>query len=507
MTRDIHDLYKPFRNRIRETNLWTGLMSVFAYSQFIQGEMNLPALLMTPRLRSVEEPWQAGLFPWALELLARELILHGQSRTGTRLTDGASVFAFLATINDLENEAWRIHDGEGNAVFLEMSRIAYRQFHWQAGVTTDDLARYYLMFGTPELATAIESEFGLTVVELFQLILLVRNEMIQQPMLQLTFTRVALPAVLPALDALASRLAKSLDEMRALTADVQRYDVNWAYTFNPLREFPLIHMGNERSMLCPIPYLLTRRLTDGVYYDLIRRSDNAVSLFGNAFEAFVGRAARKELGDRATIFDDQVYGTPEKRSIDWIIQDESAALFVECKLARPDLKAQTVISDRDPFGAALKRLGDAVVQVYATLTDALAGDYLHWKSDGRPTFPLIVTLAEWHAFGPYFGRTLQTHVDAGFSRRGIDRTLLERCPYTICSVTEFEGMLSVLRTVRIDEVMAGKTGSEHRDWMVGPYLNHRFPAETERPAALFDQELRDVIYAPSRFTRVGQGST
>ena len=39
-----------------------------------------------------------------------------------------------------------------------------------------------------------------------------------------------------------------------------------------------------------------------------------------------------------------------------------------------------------------------------------------------------------------------------------------------------------------------------------PYLNHRLAAEGGRPAALFDQEMLDVIYAPCRFTGIGQGS-
>lgn len=498
------DSYQPFRDKLREVALWPGLMSVFAYSQYIQGEMVLPPQLMTSSLRTVGEPWQAGLFPWALELLARELILNGRPRDGARLTDGASMFALLESIRTLEDEAWRQHDASEDDVLLEMSRIAYRQFPWQAGISTEDLARYYLMFSEPRLAASIESEFGLTVIELFQIILLVKNEMTQQPMLQMAFSQIALPSILPALNALASRLGKPVDEMREALAAAQRYDVNWAYTFNPLREFPLVHMGNEQSMLCPIPYLLIRRLTDGVYYDLIRRGDNAVSLFGEAFEAYVGRAARKALGDRCTVLGDEIYSSPQKRSIDWIVEDDSATLFIECKLARPDLKAQTLITDGDPFAAALKRLGEAIVQGYGTLSDALAGHYPHWRSDGRPLYPVIVTLAEWYAFGPLVGRTLQAHVDAGFAKRELDRALLERYPFTICSAAEFEGLLHVLRTVPIDQVMIGKVEGQHKEWMLGPYLNRHFAIQAEREAALFEQDMLDMIHAPSRITRVGQ---
>lgn len=498
------NLYEPLRDELSKKSLWTGLMSVFAYSQFLQeDEFELPEQLQTPRLHAASEPWEAGLFPWTLELLARELILNGVSRGGEKPTDGRSVFELLSMIEKVESAAWGRHEGAPDDVMLELARIAYRQFHWQKGITNEDLARYYLMFSEPELASSIQAEFGLSVIELFQLILLLKNEMTQQPMLQTAFTRVVDPSVLPALDALAQRLGKPIEEMRKATADVQKYDINWAYTFNPLREFPLIHAGNERSMMCPVPYLLTRRLTEGVYYDLVRRDDNSAGRFGHAFEAYVGRAATKEIGDHAAVIGEQVYGQPEKRSVDWIVEDASATLFVECKFTRPDLKTQTIISDIATLSTGLKRLGDAIAQVYATLSDALDGEYSHWSSDGRPAYPLVVTLTEWYGFGTQFSSTLQAHVDAGFAKRGLDPTLLDRHPFSFCSAAEYEGLLSVLRTKPIDEVMSGKVEGETREWMFGPYLNGKFPAQLVRDAALFGPELMAAIYGPSRFTRVG----
>ena len=83
------------------------------------------------------------------------------------------------------------------------------------------------------------------------------------------------------------------------------------------------------------------------------------------------------------VLPEAIYGKPERRSVDWIIEDPSATLFIECKLARPALAAQTMISESDPLGTALKRLADAVAQTYATLRSTAIHAVMHYKVCGE----------------------------------------------------------------------------------------------------------------------------
>jgi hypothetical protein len=56
-----------------------------------------------------------------------------------------------------------------------------------------------------------------------------------------------------------------------------------------------------------------------------------------------------------------------KRSVDWSIADENAALFLECKARRLSWGAKVPLTDLGPLEANIDSMAAAVVQVYKTL--------------------------------------------------------------------------------------------------------------------------------------------
>jgi hypothetical protein len=298
-------------------------------------------------------------------------------------------------IHHVDDKSWTLHGSRSDDIILHLSRIAFQQFPWQFPPTTGMLARYHMLYGHALVAPMLEAEFGMTAAELFQLIMLFAEEMTRRPTPAFEFLLGAEESIRDPVLALVDRLSHSADQLRAAMIERQSFDVNWAYSFNPLRAYPLVHAGNPRSLICPAPSLLLQRLTDGLYFDLMRADGRFGNAIGKAFETYVGAAVVRIGKGAFELLDEVRWRKPERRSVDWIVQDHSASLFVECKLGRLDIASQTEISAEPPFIAAIKRLAGNVGQLYSTLGEALTGGYPHWKPDGRPVHPVVVTFHEW----------------------------------------------------------------------------------------------------------------
>lgn len=496
----MYEFYKPLRNFLRSFNLWSGLGATYFYTQYLQFDLALPAQLKNDALRRGQSNIKAGLYGHLVELLAREIILNGQAPGGKPLNTAGDAFKAMAMIHRLDDKSWGLHGSRSDDIILQLSRIAFQQFPWQSPPTNGVLARYHMLYAHPLVAPMVEAEFGMTAGELFQLILLFAEEMNRRPTLAFEFLPAAEESIRGPVLALADRISHPVERLRAAIVERQSFDVNWAYSFNPLRAYPLVHAGNPRSLMCPAPPILLQRLTDGLYFDLMRADRGFGNAIGKAFECYVGTVALRIGNDTFEFREEACWGKPERRSVDWIVMDHSAAMFVECKLGRLDIASQTEIAAEPPFVAAIQRLAGNVGQLYATLGEALAGGYPHWKPDGRPVHPVVVTFHEWFCFGPFFYKHLDALVDAEFEKRGLDASLLQRHPYIVCSIAEFEGMLRACAGASIDSVLSEKLSPAHRQSLLRGFLADRYPGSLSNAMGTFEDGMDIVIDGPSRLT-------
>jgi hypothetical protein len=109
---------------------------------------------------------------------------------------------------------------------------------------------------------------------------------------------------------------------------------------------------------------------------------------------------------------------------------------------------------------------DIVAQTYKTLADGLAGRYEHWKPSRRPIYPVIVTLEEWYYFGPMTAEMTDARLQEVFAQRGLDAALLDSYPFTICSISDFERLMSLVAIKGVDAVMKEKVTPKRRMWLV-----------------------------------------
>jgi len=492
----MYDLYKPLRNRLRTLSLMPSLMGIYRYSLFVQFDQPLPQALRYPNFGRIK-PLETGLYDWTLELIARELILNAPESAARAMT-AWNEFAELANlIRHIENETWGSLPNGADLIEYEMMRIAHRQFPWQVRPNSRLIASYFKLYSNPRLAGLMTAAFGMTAVELFQLALSISGHFLGNPILRAPLINQVNAVPQDAVDRFIGRVSLCLDELRERIRQAQAYNVNWAYAFDPLRTWPIIDLGDQR-LFCPMPTLLLWRLTEGIYFDLVQHRKPFDRHFGLAFQDMIGEVVRAaDQAGRLQALPEQRYGTRQKPrdSVDWIVQDDTAAIFLECKASRLKAQAKVDVHDTTTIDAEITRLAGFVVQVYATLADAQVGAYPHWKPDGRPIYPMVVTLDDWIPSGHALLGGLDAAVRDGLGARGLDPALVEDSPYTLCSLYEFEAAARAFASDGIQAVMSRKTSGQEQGWALLPFLQGSFPKATSGADVLFRAEWREVIAA------------
>ena len=483
----MYDLYKPLRNYLRKHELFSGLRAAYHYFQFLQFDVALPKELRHPEL-SLRGAYSVGLFEWELQTLTREILLNCVEGEGRSLLSWKALATAINTIKHVENETWGRLAKEDDIIF-EMTRIANRQFPWQLGMNHPTINRYFRIANHHLVRPMVIDEFGMTPEEMFQIGVSLSGHFLGQARLAMPIRNQVNSVSPERCAAFLARFCRTLTEHKALARSAQTYDINWAYNFNSLEEFPLVQIS-ESEVLCPIPTLLLRQFCDGLYFDLVRRGNEFHPTFGLAYEDYVGAVlSAANLRGTFQILKAERYGprTARKDTIDWVLFDGSATLFIECKASRVRSKAKVDLLERESIFSELKKLAGFIAQAYATLSDALNSQYESWKPSGTPVYPLIVTLDNWQRFG--FLDAISEQVKTVFDERGLDTNLLAEHPYTLCAVEEFEQAIQIMAAVGINKFMSGKIAGEQAQWELVTFINRFFEAEAvEHAKSLFGME-------------------
>jgi hypothetical protein len=237
---------------------------------------------------------------------------------------------------------------------------------------------------------------------------------------------------------------------------------------------------------------LARRVTNELYFDLVSKGDAFSKSWGPAVQSLVGEVARRsDKRGRFAVIPERSYGSSKRRrdTIDWIILDDGAALFVECKGARTRFRGISDLTSQEFIDGEFSRIRDFAVQTYKTLHDCLAGEYPNWKPDGRPIYPLIVTLEDWQTFGMHVDRLVVAPLKAEMERLGIDPKIVEKHPLSFCAVDTFEQAMAVCNDAGIDAVFRQKTAGEYPQWALETFLLQNFKDELSRVGgSIFEEE-------------------
>jgi hypothetical protein len=269
------------------------------------------------------------------------------------------------------------------------------------------------------------------------------------------------------------------------------------YAYHSLRAFPLIRImyRGRDSLICPLPTLLFWRFTNGIYYEFCKKPgfDNA---FGDAFQRYVGKVIERGTHPENTRFYPEAQywvGKDSKRTVDWIVDQHGAAIFVEAKTKRLAHQAKVEIINQEILPVELDKLAAMVVQAYKSICDYKAGYYPHYPFDpSRKIYPIILTLEDWFLMGPKLVNKVNADVTRRLNEEGVPIEVLQEMPYSVCAIHEFEQAIQIMDRVGIRMVMQGKTDSSRREWTLASFLREWFQEHVRHTRFLFEEEFDSI---------------
>ena len=497
------DSYKKLRNQIAELDFEGSFAAAWAFSQYTQVK-NFRFPDDVEKHASFSSTGYVQPFPWQLETIMREVVLHAAdaSRRDKSLKRWNTMSSIINSLRRLEDVIHEPILGPDN-VLLELLRISHQQFPWQRNPTTRMVGRYYWIFKDAKIDEICRKLTGLSIDKIYAMGLGLWGLLTSKAFFPLPMQVDASIAITrEEFESFFALCSTEVYEFRQIIKAGQRLDDTYAYDNRFLRASPLIRFrkAGRDFMACPLPTLLYWRFTSGLYYDLTAEPDFFNAL-GASFQGYVGEVFRRALeGKNLKCQAEEKYGPKgkPKDTVDWIILDSDAALFLECKSKRLSLSAKTNLVSRDALNKDIGILADAICQTYRTIEEYKADRYPSLRYDAnRKIYPVIVTLENWYPLGLGVTAELDKQLKVKLAAANISENVLVEMPYSVASCDEIEELAQIVAQTGLAKFFDGKSAEKYRGWMIEGYIADAFKTERDATVDLF-AETFDQILQPVR---------
>lgn len=495
MSDDYYSHYKPLRNLSKKFEIVDTVLNCWLLSQHILNNRPLPYNYSKfARILASIKP-----FPiWELSIVLAEVILNSDKRNAISKTLGKhDDFAeILNTVKKVCNDFSEIHlKDEGNVLFT-LHRIPHQQFFWQSRGIEKTLTRYYKIYNTTCIETHFIKKLGVSQIGITALLLELIRHFNHHQIINLNLISNKYPNYSQPIFEYLKKITIDLVTLQQKLKENQRIDDSWEYTFNPVIQFPLVTLnsGDFEKVLCPFPFLLQRRLTNGLYFDIVDESRNFSDAFGMSFQNYVGELLRAVFSSsifQVTEESEFMMGKKIKHGIDWILSDGTANIFIECKTKR--LRSKGMVDfDSDELRSDIEILSTAIVQTYKNITLATSGNS-NWIYDNKPVFPLVITLEDWHIISPVMRAKIDEAVRLKLDSARMSSELLVSMPYTISSIESFESASRAIQEKGINHFMSVKVNDEYRNWDISNFSNFYFKDIESSKDQIFPNDFQSLL--------------
>ena len=488
---DNYPKYKPLRNLLRQYNLQGSIEDIWWYFHAVDRPSSNEKVWTGQAFISLKEV----LYKWEIAILAREIALNATSEGRLRLRPWSNMARALNLLRQVSNEMAGDHITPEQA-YSSLTPTGQLQFPWQRPRQFNALMRYFKVFSAPDVERLLVRETGVSTKEWFFVGFAAAGHLNSECRISAHQDYRPFGIELERSKTVFRKLSQPFEELREKVSAAAKYDETWMYTWNPLEGTPLVGLDptHPERLHCPIPYYVLRRASHGLFYE-IAEADGFNNPFGASFQAYLGEVLGETFpGPQFTIYEEREYkvGRARKDGVDWILTDDQANLFIECKAKRMTSGAKSAV---DPviIGRQVDFLAKAVIQLYKNIADALEG-HTHWPRNDRPIFPIVVTLEDWYLFGTS-ADLLAEGVRTKMAEANLDLAWLDTMPYTVTSCEDFEDVSPTIAEVGIHAFFSLKHSGDQQNWMIRHLAKEYFTEVYRRTVHrdLFSEEWNRIL--------------
>lgn len=482
MPEDKQITYEEYVQSVRAFNCGQGLAVIGQLSRAM--EFDDPALK-----ESIFNKWiPQTVNQWQLAFFAKTLIELSTDDRATEVTDKVLLFAC-----DRYNQLIDPFVGNPEVKPTErdvhnfLVRTAFEQFPYQHGNYRNEVARAFILF--EEIAEAAKGEgFDIPVAFLKITGLSVRDFML----LGVAYwAQAGTPIITPMTTSVASMKEVLTPEKQgkflALTAtdyagfrqhqEKQEKKAGFErFEFNCLNTFPLINPDRFKKLLCPIPTLLLRRFTRGLYYYLLDaysgggKQNSFSTFFGKSiFERYVGEQLKSYFPPEKVLGELKI-GKSEK-SCDWMVIEDEFVTLIECKTTGLTVRGKT-FAETEQLTEDLKRRIVSGVKACERTRKAIEAEQPGFEGlKGKRIIDLIVLYDEVYLFNapPY-----RDIVEEELKKGG-----LPGITYQVTPIAELEHTLPALSKAGFGKLLSDKMADEgRRSWDLLTFTQSQVKAGT-----------------------------
>ena len=481
----MYDLYKPLRNHVRTLDLQAFLELIYGVQ--CDHENSVEIKLLDTSCGEIVK-----IYRWELHLLAREALLHAslgarQKRPGVR-----DLLKLVDDVRRISEGISRKTINSSAAAMHALHPLIHQQARWQHARDWDRFHRAFQIYNRGDIPRLLYAVLGVRLTTIYTLTFAIAGS---APKILATNDYTFMGISTEERDAYFAMVGASHANLRESIKKSAQYDERWAFTWNPLEATPLIQLFTHRphEYLCPLPELLLRRATDSLFFDLGKSEESYGNSYGMAFQEYVGDVLRAQFkGPTHSVLEEQEYWVKKDRKdgVDWIVSDATGHIMLECKTRRIRVDAKAVV-DGEPLTKAIVDLAKLVVQHYKNIYDALQGN-THWKPDGKPVYPIVVTLEDWYLFAPHVLERLQNQVHEQLSKIKL-AALLESSPFIVTSIAEFELAGQAIAQIGIDRLCSSRVKLPNRHYGLSMHTSQAFPDIKVEYQRLFARSAQEML--------------
>lgn len=312
-----------------------------------------------------------------------------------------------------------------------MFNISHEQFKHQVIPAEYELQLMYFIYNHHVIRNFIEKKTKLNLEELFLQASISIEQFMKYPLLN--FERSEEKYQHKSLLKFYEYFYKPIEYYRMEYSDIP-INAGLVYPFIKYNLHPIIRVNfdSQEYLYCMDSRYILWKLTRELYKE-INTGVAPSELIGDQFEKYFKNVITNNKLDWLP-----GHSTDRRKSVDFVANVDDSVLFIECK-CRP---AQNYAANEAHIGEHtlkdIEKISDGLVQIYSSIKSYLEGNYREIAKfyEKEKIVPIMLTLFETGYNSLYYD--IQTILFKKLEDRNIDINLVEKYPFIICSIYDFE---------------------------------------------------------------------